>query len=103
MKIVISNVRSPRKYSKMRTLNLCDNRGIIWARVHVGEGSVSIDHLSGIRLNVGERGGLGNYDLDKEFGRGWGQRHECPQCQESDEVYDPRDYQVKCKNCGEVY
>ena len=103
MKIVISNVRTPRKYTKMRVLSLCDDRGIIWARVHVSQGSVSIDHLSGIGLNVRERGGLGEYDLDKEFHRGWGQRHECPECREADEVYDPRDYNVKCKNCGEVY
>jgi len=103
MKIVISNVRSPRKYTQMRVLNLCDDRGIIWARVYVREGSISIDHLSGIGLSVRERGGLGDYDLDKEFHRGWGQRHECPKCQEGDEVYDPRDYKVKCKKCGEVY
>lgn len=103
MKIVLSNVRRPRKYTEMRYLALCDDRGIIWAKVHVDEGSVSIDHLSGVRLTVRERGGMGSWDLDREFHRGWGQRLECPKCHEGDEVYDPRDYQVKCKSCGEVY
>lgn len=104
IKIVTRNVRSPRKYSKFNSISLCDNRGIIWARIDISRGSVSVDHLEGVRVNVrGDRGGLGDWDLDREFNRGWRDRYQCPSCGEEDEKYDPQDYTVKCKACGEVY
>lgn len=104
MKIVVSNVRSPRKYTELRGISLCDDRGIIWARIEVnGRGSISIRNLEGVSVNVSQSGGLGDWDLDNEFNRGWRDRYQCPKCQETDEVFDTRNYQVKCKSCGEVY
>lgn len=104
MKIVVRNVRSPRKYSELRSLSLCDDRGIIWVRVDFSErGTISIRHLEGVKVNTHQVGGLGDWDLDNEFRRSWRSRQECPKCQEKDEVLDERTHQVKCKACGEVY
>lgn len=104
MKIVTVNKRSPRKYSEFRSVSLCDDRGIIWARVHIsGRGTVTLDHLEGVNVNIREYGGLGDWDLDNEFHRTWRGRQRCPKCAEEDEKFDNRTYSVKCKACGEVY
>ena len=103
MKVALRNVRSPRKYTPMSSLSLCDDRGIVWGTIYVDNGSVSIRILEGVKVHQRVSESLGYWNLDKESDRSWRFRSGCPKCKDSAVIYDPMTYGVKCRGCGEVY
>lgn len=103
MKVVIQNVRSPRKYTPMNDLYLCDKRGITWGIISVSDGSISVRTLQGVKVHQTTSKALGYWNLDKESDRPWRHRSKCPDCEGTSVLYDPMNYMVKCQGCGRIF
>lgn len=100
MKAVLRTKRTPRVWGKKGTWSLCDNHGVIFAQVYVGNGHLSISHLDGVTVNLNHMNGMGQYRLggepDKPFS--------CPSCGKTGSKYEKgpnfTEGSVVCKHCG---
>lgn len=109
MKIVVRNVRHPRRYSAFKSISLLDDAGMVWATISIRDGGVSISHLDGVKITDHQLNAMGDYDLDKEFNRGpyssW-----CPECRRDrsggrspQHIYNPSTKKVTCSVCGHTW
>jgi hypothetical protein len=103
MKIVTVNERTPRRYSKFRTVSLCDDQGMVWGRISIRQGSINVEALDGVHVNVQQTNGMGDWDLENEFNRSWRWGYECPQCQSRKKSYDRLRGCVTCQDCGAIW
>jgi len=99
MKVVLRNVRYPRKWNKGTRLTLCDEDGVIWASINFTDGILSVDHLKGVYIRTHKMNGMGQLQLDGEPEKPF----HCPHCDDYEEAWDPEKKQVVCKRCGRPY
>lgn len=109
MKIVTRNKRAPRRYSVFRSVSLLDEAGMVWANIYLRDGGISISYLNGVEITTNERNGMGDYDLDHEFNRGYWSSW-CPECSRErsggpspQHIYDPKTDKVTCSVCGHTW
>ncbi len=110
VKVATRRERYPRRWdSKLRSVSLCDENGIVWAQVSISETGLTISHLEGARVQVNQMNGMGQHQLEGEPEKSFS----CPSCGDFKEIFKPGRYhgpwdgreagQVVCKSCGSSF